>query len=101
MIEHLSNFNSAMPKHEDEDSCASPLRSPDKKGKMKKPKYEDFELQGIVGIGNFGKVHKAYNTKEDRHCALKVLKKESVAEMKHVDHVVNEREVLQYLSEVN
>ena len=48
----------------------------------------------IVGIGNFGKVHKAYNNKSNRLCALKVLKKESVAAMKHVDHIINEREVL-------
>lgn len=33
--------------------------------------------------------------------ALKALKKEAVAEMKHVDHVINEREILFYLNEVN
>jgi len=33
----------------------------------------------VVGIGNFGKVFKAYNTKAKRRCALKVLLKESVA----------------------
>lgn len=64
-----------------------------------KPKISDFELEGVVGIGNFGKVHKAYNKRENRVCALKVLKKESVAQMKHVDHIINELEVLQYLSE--
>jgi serine/threonine protein kinase len=33
----------------------------------------------------------------NRLCALKVLKKEKVAAMKQVDHIINEREVLQYL----
>jgi serine/threonine protein kinase len=54
-----------------------------------------------VGIGGFGKVHKAFNNKSGRTCALKILKKESVAAMKHVDHIINEREVLQYLSDRN
>jgi serine/threonine protein kinase len=37
-------------------------------------------MQEVVGIGGFGRVYKAINKKEnDRVCALKVLKKESVA----------------------
>jgi hypothetical protein len=65
-----------------------------------KPKITDFEVRQVIGIGNFGKVHFAINKKEKgRPCALKVLKKESVAQMKHVDHIINEREVLQYLSD--
>ncbi|MGB1599220.1 MAG: hypothetical protein ACPIOQ_41105, partial [Promethearchaeia archaeon] len=67
--------------------------------KATKPKITDFELEGVIGIGNFGKVHKAFNKKELRVCALKVLRKESVAQMKHVDHIINELEVLQYLSD--
>lgn len=50
-----------------------------------------------MGIGNFGKVYKANNKKERRNCALKVLLKESVARMKQADHIISEREVLQYL----
>lgn len=66
--------------------------------KATKPKITDFELEGVIGIGNFGKVHQAFNKRERRVCALKVLRKESVAQMKHVDHIINELEVLQYLS---
>ena len=69
--------------------------------KKVKPKITDFELYEVIGIGNFGRVHKAYNNKAGRICALKVLRKESVAAMKHVDHIINEREVLQYLSDRN
>ena len=67
--------------------------------KKNKPKVTDFEIKEVIGIGNFGKVHYARNKKENRPCALKILKKESVAQMKHVDHIINEREVLQYLSD--
>lgn len=67
--------------------------------KAAKPKITDFELEGVAGIGNFGKVLKAYNKREKRVCALKVLRKESVAQMKHVDHIINELEVLQYLAD--
>ena len=31
--------------------------------------------------------------------ALKTLEKESVGQMKHVDHILNEREVLQFFSD--
>jgi serine/threonine protein kinase len=64
-------------------------------------KITDFELYECIGIGNFGKVHKSLNKVHNRICALKILKKESVAAMKHVDHIVNEREVLQYLNDKN
>jgi len=76
---------------------SSPMRP--QEPKPAKPKITDFELEGVVGIGNFGKVHKAYNKREKRVCALKVLRKESVAQMKHVDHIINELEVLQYLAD--
>lgn len=79
----------------------SPILREQKKEKAVKPKITDFDIFEVIGIGNFGKVHKAFNNKSGRLCALKVLKKESVAAMKHVDHIINEREVLQYLSDRN
>jgi protein kinase A len=54
-----------------------------------------------VGTGNFGKVHKAFNIKQHRDCALKILLKESVLQMKQVDHIISEREVLKYLSSMD
>ena len=44
-----------------------------------RPKVSDFEIQELIGIGNFGTVHKACNNKDQRECALKIIKKESVA----------------------
>ena len=66
--------------------------------KNEKSKIEDFEIREIVGAGNFGKVYKAYNKRTEKWVALKKLKKESVAVMKHVDHIVNERNVLKHLT---
>jgi hypothetical protein len=34
----------------------------------------------------------------DRECALKILLKESVLQMKQVDHIISEREILKLLS---
>ena len=64
-----------------------------------KPKISDFELQEVIGLGNFGKVIKAFNKMTNKLVALKVLNKDNIAQMKHVDHVINEREVLKYLSD--
>ena len=101
MIEHLSNLNGDNKGEVDEESGArSPLRAP-ARVKKTRPKISDFKLEGVVGVGNFGRVYKAINRQANRTVALKILVKEGVAEMKHVDHVINEREVLQYLSEVN
>ena len=66
-----------------------------------KPKIEDFEIGQVVGAGNFAKVYKAFNKKSEEWVVLKVLKKESVAAMKHVDHIINERHVLKQLTTVN
>ena len=48
----------------------------------------------LIGVGNFARVYKAFNKITQKESALKVLKKESVALMKHVDHILNERGIL-------
>ena len=47
-----------------------------------KAKISDFEMDKLIGAGNFAKVFKAFNDKKSRTCALKILKKENVAQMK-------------------
>lgn len=68
-----------------------------RKDEEEKPCIQDFDVGNVVGAGNFAKVHKALNKKSNEWVALKILKKESVAAMKHVDHILNERNVLRHL----
>ena len=68
---------------------------------MMKAQIQDFQIQELIGTGNFGKVHKALNQKQDRECALKILEKESVLQMKQVDHIISEREILKLLSNLD
>ena len=63
-----------------------------------KMRITDFELGQVVGAGNFAKVYKSFNKKTQEWVALKVVKKENVAAMKHVDHIINERNVLKHLT---
>lgn len=67
------------------------------------PKYyiTDFDVFEDVGVGSYGRVVRAFNKREKREVALKILPKENIAQMKHSDHIVNEREVLGYLSELH
>jgi len=58
-------------------------------------------LQEIVGIGSFGKVQKAFNTKQNRVCVLKIIGKEIVPRMKHASHLISEHEVLRFLENKN
>ena len=49
---------------------------------IKKPSISDFEIGELVGVGNFGKVKKAINKKENnRVCVLKIIPKESIISM--------------------
>ena len=66
----------------------------------KKPNINHFDLFEQIGEGNFGRVVRAFNKRDEREIALKILPKENIAQMKHSDHVVNEREVLAHLSEI-
>lgn len=49
-------------RHKEPDSPdpTSPNKLKEKK-KVYKPKINDFEIECTVGVGNFGKVHKAFN----------------------------------------
>jgi serine/threonine protein kinase len=65
---------------------------------LEKAVITDFKVLDLIGTGNFGKVHKALNMKQCREVALKILTKESVLQMKQVDHIISEREILKFLS---
>jgi serine/threonine protein kinase len=104
MIESVTKYQDGQTPHmmrEESIDSAAEINLSFLKEKKNRPKITDFELGEIIGIGNFGKVYKAWNKKTEKFVALKALIKEGVAGMKHVDHVINEREILFYLNEVN
>ena len=72
-----------------EESTATDIDRRDEKIRL-----DDFNMGELIGVGNFARVYKAYNKITQKESALKVLKKESVALMKHVDHILNERQIL-------
>ena len=67
------------------------------KSQFPKPTINDFDLHEVIGFGGYAQVMRAFNRKSKRMVALKVLPKHKIVEMKHTDHVINEREVLNYL----
>ena len=61
----------------------------------KNMKVEDFKLLKVIGTGTFGKVFLA--THNGKAVALKSLKKTQLIELKQVDHVKQERDILKSL----
>lgn len=55
-------------------------------------KLTDFERQDTLGTGTFGRVFLV--TRESQYYALKVLKKSVIVRLKQVQHIFNERNVL-------
>lgn len=94
-LPHSSNISPLLPKDKSFDVDLLPTKFMTEEKKQtthkEKPKRADYEIQEMIGAGNFAKVFKAYNNKNQRPCALKILRKENVAVMKHVDHIINER----------
>ena len=65
---------------------------------MKRPveslerKVSDYELVRIIGTGTFGKVYLAILN--GKSYALKVLNKSKIIQLKQVDHIKNEKNIL-------
>ena len=79
MIEFINSGTKSREFEFNEQISSSPLILKEEIKKLPKPKISDFDIGEVIGIGNFGKVFKAINKLSNRICALKVLKKESVA----------------------
>ena len=60
-------------------------------------KLADFEEGVTIGVGSFSRVRVVTHKQTTSVLALKVLKKADVYRLKHVDHVSNERTVLERL----
>lgn len=55
---------------------------------------QDFHVLRTLGTGSFGRVHLVRSKHNDKHYALKVLKKQQVVQLKQVEHTRSERETL-------
>jgi len=60
----------------------------------KKLAVEDFTLGKTLGTGAFGRVRFVTHEASGNHYALKTLKKAAIMKQKQVDHVLNEKEIL-------
>ncbi|KAI9228198.1 MAG: camp-dependent protein kinase C subunit [Piptocephalis tieghemiana] len=56
---------------------------------------KDFTLQRTLGTGSFGRVHLVQYRATGQYFAMKVLKKTEVVRLKQVEHIVNEKEILE------
>ena len=61
-----------------------------------KRKVEDFQLVRIIGAGTFGKVYLAILN--GKSFALKILSKKRIIELKQIDHIRNEKNILAGIS---
>ncbi|KAJ3001928.1 UNVERIFIED_CONTAM: camp-dependent protein kinase catalytic subunit, partial [Siphonaria sp. JEL0065] len=59
---------------------------------------QDFKLVRTVGTGSFGRVHLAYHLASNTYVALKVLRKHDVVKLKQVEHTLDEKRILEALS---
>ncbi|KAJ3118674.1 hypothetical protein HK100_000568 [Physocladia obscura] len=58
----------------------------------------DFRLVKTVGTGSFGRVHLAQHLTTNTYVALKVLRKHDVVKLKQVEHTLDEKRILEALS---
>lgn len=47
-----------------------------------------------IGTGTFGRVYLAKQDQSSKYFAIKVLRKEAIVQLKQVEHINNERQVL-------
>ena len=57
-------------------------------------KPNDYAVESLIGSGSFGKVRLVRRKKDLKVFCMKSLKKASIIEMKQVDHVINECQIL-------
>ncbi|KAJ3070139.1 hypothetical protein HDU98_006821 [Podochytrium sp. JEL0797] len=58
----------------------------------------DFKLIKTVGTGSFGRVHLALHIASNTYTAIKVLRKHDVVKLKQVEHTLDEKRILEALS---
>jgi len=66
------------------------------------PKFQyeldDFIVLQTIGMGSFGRVHLARLKANGEYYALKVMKKEDIIQYKQVEHILNEKHILEEIN---
>jgi hypothetical protein len=66
------------------------------------PKFQyeldDFIVLQTIGIGSFGRVHLARLKANGEYYALKVMRKEDIIQYKQVEHILNEKHILEEIN---
>ncbi|GLC48322.1 hypothetical protein PLESTB_000083500 [Pleodorina starrii] len=63
--------------------------------KFPRVKFSELEFHRIIGTGQFGLVRVVRNIKTNEVYALKVMHKAPIVESKQIEHVINERKILE------
>lgn len=66
--------------------------------KFPRVRFAELEMHRIIGTGQFGLVRVVRNIKSDEVYALKVMHKAPITESKQIEHVLNERRILEEAS---
>jgi len=59
---------------------------------------DDFIVLQTIGMGSFGRVHLARLKANGEYYALKVMKKEDIIQYKQVEHILNEKHILEEIN---
>eukprot|EP00961_Rhodomonas_salina_P049888 670103-Rhodomonas_salina.1 len=62
------------------------------------PRLEDFEVLDTLGIGTFSRVRLCKQKSNGKYFAVKVLKKSEIIRLRQVEHVMNEKRVMNGLN---
>ncbi|KAJ1674832.1 hypothetical protein EV182_002478 [Spiromyces aspiralis] len=64
-------------------------------GTMYTRSLEDYTLLNTLGTGTFGRVYLCHYTKDKNYYAMKILRKSQVVKLKQVEHINNEKTILE------
>jgi len=59
---------------------------------------DDFIVLQTIGVGSFGRVHLARLKANGEYYALKVMRKEDIIQYKQVEHILNEKHILEEIN---
>jgi len=59
---------------------------------------DDFIILQTIGVGSFGRVHLARLKANGEYYALKVMRKEDIIQYKQVEHILNEKHILEEIN---